>query len=151
MNSDDNDALNFARGDAGSRFVLVVDDEHRIADTLALILSSKGYASQAAYDGATALTLCSQRIPDLLLSDVVMPDMNGIELAIAVQRDFPTCKVLLFSGQAATAEMLEDASSRGHRFELLAKPVHPLELLDRVAQLIGQPGGSVGPIPARAS
>lgn len=126
------------------RFVLIVDDEQRIADTLAMILGSKGYAAEATYHGATALAFCRKRIPDLLLTDVVMPGMSGIELAIAVQRDFPTCKVLLFSGQAATAEMLDEASSRGHRFELLAKPVHPLELLDKVAQLIGRPGGSFG-------
>ena len=136
MNNDSAE-LGSQESDARSRFVLVVDDEQRIADTLAMILASKGYASQAAYDGATALKFCSKCIPDLLLTDVVMPDMNGIDLAIAVRREFPTCKVLLFSGQAATGDMLEEASSHGHTFELLAKPVHPLELLDKVAQLIG--------------
>lgn len=126
---------------AGARqlFVLVVDDENRIADTLALILSSKGYASEAAYDAATALAICQTRTPDLIVSDVVMPGMSGIDLAIAVRRDFSTCKILLFSGQAATADMLEEASAHGHRFELLAKPVHPLELLETVAQLLGRP------------
>jgi YesN/AraC family two-component response regulator len=103
------------------------------------------------YNGRTALSVCDKSVPDLLLTDVVMPDMNGIELAIAVQRQFPTCKVLLFSGQAATAEMLEEASSRGHSFELLAKPVHPLELLEKVAQLIGHPGLPLGTFPAQAS
>jgi CheY-like chemotaxis protein len=150
MNNQGNAELS-APGDRRSRFVLVVDDEQRIADTLAMILESKGYSSQAAYDGATALALCRKSIPDLLLTDVVMPGMNGIELAIAVQRDFPICKVLLFSGQAATSEMLEEASSRGHSFELLAKPVHPLELLDKVAQLIGHPDSPLGTVPARAS
>jgi CheY-like chemotaxis protein len=152
MSSDDHAELKSARSDAGTRFVLVVDDEQRIADTLALILSSKGYASQAAYDGQTALALCGNCVPDLLLSDVVMPGMNGIELAIAVRHDFPSCKVLLFSGQAATAEMLDEANSRGHQFELLAKPVHPLELLDKVAELIGKPGTApLGTVSAPAS
>ncbi len=132
-------------GDGSRPFVLVVDDEQRIADTLSLILASKGYASQAAYDGTTALAVCSERQPDLLLTDVVMPEMSGIELAIAVRREFPRCKVLLFSGQAATADMLEEAGSRGHRFELLAKPVHPSQLLDKVAELIGSPS-STGPV-----
>jgi CheY-like chemotaxis protein len=137
---DDHHADVRAVGDARSRFVLVVDDEQRIADTLTIILSSKGYAAQAAYSGATALAVCGNRSPDLLLTDVVMPEMNGIELAMAIRRDFPACKVLLFSGQAATTELLEEASSRGHQFELLAKPVHPLDLLDKVAELIGRPG-----------
>jgi CheY-like chemotaxis protein len=152
MKNDHHADLSSARGDARSQFVLVVDDEQRIADTLAIILSSKGYTSQAAYSGVTALAMCGNFSPDLLLSDVVMPEMNGIELAIAIRRIFPACKVLLFSGQAATAEMLEEATSRGHRFELLAKPVHPLELLDKVGELIGKPGTiPLGTIPPRAS
>jgi CheY-like chemotaxis protein len=130
-------------------FILVVDDEKRIADTLALILGSKGYVSEAAYDAATALEVCRARTPNLLISDVVMPGMNGIELGIAIRRDFPACQVLLFSGQAATAEMLDDASAHGHSFELLAKPVHPVELLEKVEQLLG--AGDIGTIPACAS
>lgn len=73
------------------------------------------------------------RTPDPIVSDVVMPGMNSIDLGIAVRRDFSSCKVLLFSGQAATAGRLEEAS---HRFELLAT-VHPVEFLETVAQLIG--------------
>jgi DNA-binding response OmpR family regulator len=120
-------------------FILVVDDEKRIADTLAFILESKGYVSEAAYDAATALEICRARTPRLVISDVVMPGMNGIELGIVIRRDFPTCQVLLFSGQAATAEMLEGASAHGHTFELLAKPVHPVELLEKVEQLLRTP------------
>lgn len=123
-----------------SLFILVVDDERRIADTLATILVSKGYTSEAAYDGASALAVCGRCVPNLLVSDVVMPEMDGIELAIAVSRDFPDCKILLFSGQAAAASMVSKANASGHQFELLAKPVHPLQLLDRVAELIGRPG-----------
>jgi DNA-binding NtrC family response regulator len=119
--------------------VLVVDDEKRIADTLAAILESKGYESRATYDGAAALEACRARVPDLLITDVVMPGMSGIELGIAVKREYSTCHVLLFSGQAATAQMLEDAEARGHRFEVLAKPVHPSLMLERVEQLIGIP------------
>jgi CheY-like chemotaxis protein len=130
-------------------FILVVDDEKRIADTLALILESKGYISEAAYDGATALEVCRAHTPNLVISDVVMPGMNGIELGIAIRRDFPASQVLLFSGQAATAEMLDDASAHGHSFELLAKPVHPVELLEKVDQLLS--AGDIGSIPACAS
>ena len=54
-----------------------------------------------------------------------MPDMNGIEAAIHIRGFLPACKVLLFSGQAATADLLENARARGHEFEILAKPVHP--------------------------
>jgi len=118
-------------------FVVVVDDEKRIADTLVLILNSKGYAAEAAYDGASALEICRQKVPNLVLSDVVMPGMNGTELAIAIRQQFPRCHILLFSGQAETAEILEDAKGRGHDFELLAKPLHPEDLIMRIKELIG--------------
>ncbi len=118
-------------------FILVVDDERRIANTIALIHDTKGYAAEAAHDGTSALEVCQRRLPDLVVTDVVMPGMNGIELAIAIRRQFPGCRILLFSGQAETLEILEDAKRRGYDFELLAKPLHPEELLKKVKELIG--------------
>lgn len=147
----ENRVTNISNRDLRKRLVLVVDDEKRIADTLAAILETKGYESRAAYDGSTALEICQGRIPDLLITDVVMPGMSGIELGIAVKRKYSTCHVLLFSGQAATAQMLEDAEARGHRFEVLAKPVHPSLLLERVEQLIGTPVAIVGTTTGLAS
>jgi CheY-like chemotaxis protein len=116
--------------------VLVVDDEKRIADTLVLILKTKGYIAEAAYDAASALEKCRAHTPDLVISDVVMPGMNGIEMAVVMRSEFPRCRVLLFSGQAATADMLEEARHHGHQFELLAKPVHPETMLQKVKELI---------------
>ena len=124
-------------GDVPRPFIVVVDDEKRIADTLALILNSKGYTAEAAHDGESALKICRRKNPDLVLSDVVMPGMNGIELAIAVRQEFPGCHILLFSGQAETAGILEDSTRRGYDFELLAKPLHPEQLLIRIKELIG--------------
>lgn len=116
--------------------ILVVDDEQRIADTLALILRGNGYETAVAYDGDSALAQSSRIQPDLLLTDVVMPGMNGIELALAMSERFPECKVLLFSGQAATAELLERARTQGCDFPLLSKPVHPEDLLRKVAEIL---------------
>jgi CheY-like chemotaxis protein len=126
-------------------FIVVADDERRIADTLALILNAKGYAAQAAHDGPSALDICRQRTPDLLVSDVVMPGMNGIELAIRIRQEFPSCHILLFSGQAETMEILEDAKRRGYGFELLAKPLHPEQLLTRIKELLGPHDGRQQP------
>lgn len=120
-------------------FILVVDDERRIADTLALILNTKDYTAEAAHGGASALEICRQRPPDLVVTDIVMPGMNGIELAIAIRGQFPDCRILLFSGQAETLEILENARRRGYHFELLAKPLHPEELLKKVKELINPP------------
>jgi CheY-like chemotaxis protein len=73
--------------------------------------------------------------PDLLITDVVMPLLSGIELAIQVRELCPDCKVLLFSGQAATAHLLDAAGANGHNFELLVKPVHPADLLAKIRSL----------------
>jgi len=112
--------------------VLVVDDEQVIADTLAKILDINGYDASAVYSGTTAVESARAMQPDLIISDVIMQDMDGIEAAIRIRTFLPACKILLFSGQAATADLLENARSQGHDFEILAKPVHPSELLAKL-------------------
>jgi DNA-binding NtrC family response regulator len=113
--------------------VLVVDDESVIADTIAEILTRKGYAAIPVYDAEEALETALVMPPELLLTDVVLPGMSGIELSIKIKRIFPDCRILLFSGQAATTEMLTSANQAGHRFDLLSKPIHPTDLLTHVA------------------
>ncbi len=112
--------------------VLVVDDERVIADTLAIILNQHGYDASAVYTGTGAVERAKAVKPDLIISDVIMPDMNGIEAAIRIRQFLPSCKILLFSGQAATADLLESARAQGHEFEILAKPVHPQDLLAKL-------------------
>ncbi|HLY43882.1 MAG TPA: response regulator [Terracidiphilus sp.] len=115
--------------------VLVVDDESVIADTLVEILNRNGYAAIAAYDAEGALETALVTPPELLITDVVLPEMNGIELAITVRRIFPDCKILLFSGQASTSGLLAMANREGHQFSLINKPVHPRDLLERVTDI----------------
>ena len=118
---------------SGARLkVLVADDERVIADTLAIILNQAGFDAKAVYTGAAAVDAAKLAPPDLLISDVIMPDMNGIEAAIRIRTMLPKCKILLFSGQAATADLLESARKQGHEFEILAKPVHPQDLLAKL-------------------
>ncbi|MGE0407516.1 MAG: response regulator [Candidatus Korobacteraceae bacterium] len=116
----------------GKPTVLVVDDERVIADTLTIILNQHGFEASAVYTGTAAVEQARSVKPDLVISDVIMPDMNGIEAAINIRKFLPACKVLLFSGQAATADLLETARSQGHEFEILAKPVHPQDLLAKL-------------------
>jgi DNA-binding response OmpR family regulator len=116
--------------------VLVVDDERVIADTLSIILSKSGFAVMTAYDGESALELAAVIPPELLITDVAMPGMNGIELAVALAQSIPDCKVLLFSGQASTIDLLDEARREGHNFTLLTKPVHPTDLLTRIAECL---------------
>lgn len=112
--------------------VLVVDDEHVIADTLAIILNQSGFDATAVYSGTEAVEHARKGTPDLVVTDVFMPDLNGIQAAIQIRSFLPNCKILLFSGQAATADLLESARAEGHEFEILAKPVHPQDLLAKL-------------------
>lgn len=112
--------------------VLVADDERVIADTLAMILNQSGFEARAVYSGEKALELAPDFQPNMLISDVIMADLNGIDAAIRIREVLPQIKILLFSGQAATADLLEKARAEGYEFEILAKPVHPQDLLNRL-------------------
>jgi CheY-like chemotaxis protein len=112
--------------------VLVADDERIIADTLAIILNNSGFSACAVYSGETAIERAGSFLPDMLISDVVMGGITGIEAAMQIRALLPRCKVLLFSGQAATSGLLQKSKDRGHTFELLAKPIHPKDLLERL-------------------
>ncbi len=119
------------------RFVLVVDDEHVIADTLVLILTHAGFDAVAAYSGREAVHRAVQLKPDLIITDVVMPDLNGIDASIAIKSFLPQCKILLFSGQANTANLLRQSRRSGHNFELLAKPLPPTDLIAKLRDYTG--------------
>ena len=115
--------------------VLVVDDEHTIAETLSVILAKSGFETAVAYDGREAVAKARNWRPDAIISDVVMPIMDGIEAAIQILRFLPACKVVLLSGQAVTSDLVKHAALRGHYFEILPKPVPPAELLRELSGL----------------
>jgi CheY-like chemotaxis protein len=109
--------------------ILVVDDEILIADTIVQILNRSGFIAEAAYGGKEAIEAARRISPELVLSDVLMPHTDGVEAAIAIQKFLPDTRIVLFSGQAATVEILARARARGYHFELLAKPLHPTQLI----------------------
>jgi CheY-like chemotaxis protein len=109
--------------------VIVVDDEPVIADSLADILEGEGCRAMAVSGGAAAVELARELRPHVVITDVSMPGMNGIETAIAIRQICPDCRIILFSGHGSTADLLEEARAQGHDFELLPKPVRPEALL----------------------
>jgi CheY-like chemotaxis protein len=123
--------------------ILIVDDERAIVDSLREIVETAGYDVLATYSGREAITATEKFCPKILLSDVLMPEMNGFELALAVKQRCPDCRLLLFSGQAATAELAQKFgptfTSQGYRFELLPKPFHPAALLKKLEQSLVHP------------
>src|SRR6201992_1384208 len=114
--------------------ILVVDDEKVIADTIVQILNRDGFIAEAAYGGEEAIERARRHCPDLVLSDVLMPQIDGVEAAIAIRLNCPDTRIILFSGQAATVEILARARERGHTFELLPQPIHPPHLIKRHRQ-----------------
>jgi CheY-like chemotaxis protein len=112
--------------------VFVVDDDRVIASTTTTILRLSGYEAHSFVNPLEALEAARTVRPDLFIADVVMPGLSGIELAVRLKELCPTCKVLLFSGQMETEDLLEAALRQGHHFEVLAKPIHPTDLLARI-------------------
>ncbi len=119
--------------------VLVVDDEGMIANTLVTILKKSGFSAYPAYDGESAIEAALVNPPALLISDVILPGMNGIDLAINMMKIFPECKVILSSGQTITSKLLSAAAVSGYKFVFLQKPVLPAVLLSHVHQSLQSP------------
>ena len=115
--------------------MIVVDDEEVVASTLAMILRQDGFSVVCFSNPLEALKAARFEAPDILISDVVMPDLSGIELARQVRKHCPNCKVVLLSGQSATLNLLETARTDGQDFELLQKPMHPADLLEKLHHL----------------
>ncbi|HLY42040.1 MAG TPA: response regulator [Terracidiphilus sp.] len=115
--------------------VLIADDETIIADTLAQILNASGFEAEPVYSGEKAVEVAQYVRPDAFIADVVMGEMSGIESAVRIKRIMPDCKIILLSGQAATASLLRNANTEGHRFEILSKPVHPRVILDMLTEI----------------
>lgn len=76
-------------------------------------------------------------MPDIVLSDVIMPGLNGIETGIRIGEVAPKCKIILFSGQVATVDLLEKARQQGHHFQILAKPIRPEQLVSIIRATFG--------------
>src|SRR5579863_1401887 len=122
--------------------ILIVDDEAAIADTLQLIFQMQRYDVRVAYNAERAVELIAEWQPELAILDVILPEMNGIDLAIVIRENHPKCHVILFSGNTNTSMLLEEAGKKGHEFEVLAKPVMPDLMLERAAQLLERPEGA---------
>jgi len=113
--------------------VLVVDDERIIADSLCAILNGSGYRAHAAFSGEQAVEVARFLNPKVLIIDVTMDGISGIDAAIQISARDPGCRVILFSGHIATVDLINDVRAIGRSFEVLAKPIHPLVLLDYLA------------------
>lgn len=113
--------------------IFVVDDEELITKSLTQILRNEGFNVTPFNNPLKALSRMESDAPDLLISDVMMPELSGIDLATETRKALPNCKILLFSG--AADDLLRDAGEHGIGFRLLPKPLHPSELLQEIETL----------------
>jgi CheY-like chemotaxis protein len=116
--------------------ILVVDDEHIIANSLSWVLEIEGFETRATYSGEEAIKIAESFPPNILICDVLMTGISGVETAARIRQRFPSCKVLLISGHVSMVELLQDKLENEHRFDFLSKPVHPRRLIERLRTML---------------
>jgi DNA-binding NtrC family response regulator len=114
-----------------SRTVLIVDDDRQIVGLVERMLRPQGVAVLSANRPSEALRLCEGQPVHLLISDVVMPEMDGGKLAERVLKLHPEARVLLISGQAK-----EPAVTKLPNVRFLRKPFFPSVLLQNIRELL---------------
>ena len=130
-----------------SPLILLADDEPNVRQTLIEILEGEGFEAISVSDGAAAVLWARQARPDIVICDVIMPTLNGVEAAKQIKELLPHACIILFSGQAAAAGLIQKAEEEGHHFQVLAKPLKP----DILLAIIGQFLESSVATPARKS
>ncbi len=119
------------------RRVLVVDDEQMVADTLGIIFRKRGFECRVSYTGAEALDCPQDFCPELLLCDMAMPGMDGLELASNVTQRWPECRVLMLTGNFANLGSARKwARDRTIPSRIMTKPVPPALLLEEADALL---------------
>ncbi len=117
--------------------ILVVDDEHAVADTLCMIFKKRGFDCRTAYTGFDAVTSTEEFCPELLLCDISMPGMNGLEVVSKVTQKCPACRVLLLTGHYTNLEYAQAwVLSHSAPTRIMTKPVPPAVLLKAAGDLL---------------
>jgi len=119
-----------------TRTILVVDDDPGVRDVIRSMLESAGYAVRVAANGKEAMKILRDDGIDLILTDLVMPEQEGIETIKALRREYPDLKVIAMSG-AFGGDYLRIAAYLGAH-GTLAKPIQMEALLKIIADTLGE-------------
>jgi DNA-binding response OmpR family regulator len=114
-----------------TKWILVADDEPSVRQFVERALNYAGYAVTAVPDGNAALDALSKRKYDLLLTDIVMPDLDGIALALKVSKDYPSTRILMMSGYANQRQRAHNLDFLAH--EVISKPFTLEEVTKRIS------------------
>jgi len=117
--------------------VFVVDEEPVIATTLVTILNMYGFRATAFANATDTIKAAQDNCPSALVTEIVMREMNGVDLAIHIKSICPNCKVLLCSGQYIPSDVFARATRAGCDYEVLAKPLQPDVLINEIRAALG--------------
>jgi DNA-binding response OmpR family regulator len=116
--------------------VLLVDDEEEFASTLAERLRLRGIDAVTANDGEEALGLLEVELPQVVVLDMMMPGLGGIEVLRLIKRDYPQLPVIMLTGRGSTKDGIE--GMRLGAFDYLMKPLKIEDLLQKMQDALGQ-------------
>jgi DNA-binding response OmpR family regulator len=120
--------------------ILVIDDDDRIRRVIEKILCLGGHQVLTAADGASGMRLFRAEKPEIVITDIIMPEQEGLGTIMMMRRERPEVKVIAVSGggRVGNVDVLDAASALGAD-DVIAKPFMPDELLDRVNRLGSKP------------
>ena len=122
----------------GQPLICVIDDDESVRQTVSRILSGAGYAVVSAADGAKGLEAVERSSPAMIITDIVMPNREGIETILEAKKRFPGIPIIAISGGGRSGpQSFLDLARKLGADDCLAKPFRPTELLDKVAALLG--------------
>jgi CheY-like chemotaxis protein len=117
--------------------VLIVDDDHLVADTLSMIFQRSGFAAEACYSADQGMLSARRFRPDLLLCDICMPGRDGISLVREISEEIPSCRILVFTGSYAKIPYVRAFTDQlAHPVGLVTKPCPPDDLIRRATQIL---------------
>jgi CheY-like chemotaxis protein len=120
---------------AGTKRVLIVDDEPAIAELVAIILGGRGFEVTVASSGHEGLDRVGESTPDLIITDMIMPDMEGIEFLRALRKGGINVSVIVMSGDRVGQQFFEAARLLGAKARL-QKPFSGQQLLETVTRIL---------------
>jgi CheY-like chemotaxis protein len=117
--------------------ILIIEDNEIVRNTMMRILQTAGYAVVTANDGLEGVDLFRKEMPDLVISDIIMPQQEGIGTIRQILAEFPGTKIIAISGggRIGNTDFLQIARKLG-AIDALPKPFDPDDLLDRISNCL---------------
>jgi DNA-binding response OmpR family regulator len=121
--------------------IMIIDDDPDFQEFLSMFLELEGYQVSAAFDGVSALEKIDADTPDLILMDVLMPQMDGFEVALNLLARGKNAPPVIFVSALGDDAQIRRGLALG-AVHYITKPLEIVELLDTIKGVVGPPGGS---------